>query len=602
LSNDSDALREPGNVYLDGAGGRPGEERSLLFTRPLRTITAAMVDEVIPALRLIDAAVESGLWVAGYIAYEAGAAFGLPVVEPRAPGELLWFGVYEHPEPVALAIDKVPDTAVDNLRFEIDRRRYKEQIARVRDLIREGDVYQVNFTAPIRFRSDTPPAGLFGQIRGRQPVPFGACVNAAAGTLLSFSPEMFFRRRGRMIETRPMKGTIRRGRDPLEDGHLRSLLLADEKSRAENLMIVDLLRNDLSVVCEPGSVVVSDLFSVETYPTLNQMTSTVSGRLRQNTGYLDLFSALFPCGSVTGAPKHRAMQRITELESEPRGAYCGAIGYIGPQDEAVFNVAIRTIRMEGGEGTLGVGSGVVWDSDADAEYDECLLKAQFLAGRRPLEQDFRVFETMRVMPEEGIPLLDGHAGRIEESARHFHIRFDGERFRDAVLQEVSRRPVDEPCVLKALLSPDGSLEFEWRALPPQTVPRVTISPHRVNSGDTGLRHKTNRRQLYQDEYARVTNEGFGEVLFLNEHGRITEGSRSNFIVESRGRRVTPPPDEGLLPGVFRQHLLDTGQIDAEEPVTLDMLQSADRLFICNGIRGLVEVEIPEAIFTGQISL
>jgi para-aminobenzoate synthetase/4-amino-4-deoxychorismate lyase len=239
-------------------------------------------------------------------------------------------------------------------------------------------VYQINLTAPVRFRFEGEPLALYRRMRRRQPVPYGAFLNLGDGRrVLSASPELFFRRDGARVWTRPMKGTVRRGASPEEDQRLRRALAADEKNRAENVMIVDLLRNDLSVCCEPDSVRVPELFSVEPYETVSQMTSTVEGRLKPDTGYADLFRALFPCGSVTGAPKLRAMRRIRRLEKEPRGVYCGAVGFAGPR-EAAFNVAIRTVELAGAEGRMGIGSGVVWDSDPDTEYEECLLKAAFL--------------------------------------------------------------------------------------------------------------------------------------------------------------------------------------------------------------------------------
>jgi para-aminobenzoate synthetase/4-amino-4-deoxychorismate lyase len=395
----AEALRRPGTVLLDAARADPDrpaaeqQRRALLFERPERVLTARRRAEVPGVLAAVDEATAAGRFVAGFVGYEAGYAFEPAVfperraaAEPEGPPLLLWLGVYDRPQGLApamveeaLAEDASPEPPqVEDARFAITRAAYRDKIAEVKSAIRAGDVYQINFTAPMRFRAEGDPPALYRRMRRRQPVPYGAFLNIGDGRrVLSCSPELFFRRDGRRIWTRPMKGTVRRGDTPPEDERLRRALAADDKSRAENLMIVDLLRNDLSVCCEAGSVRVPELFAVEPYDTVSQMTSTVEGQLRPDAGYADLFRALFPCGSVTGAPKLRAMRHIRRLEDGPRGVYCGAVGFAGPE-EAVFNVAIRTVELKGAQGRMGIGSGVVWDSDADDEYEECLLKAQFL--------------------------------------------------------------------------------------------------------------------------------------------------------------------------------------------------------------------------------
>jgi para-aminobenzoate synthetase/4-amino-4-deoxychorismate lyase len=388
-------LRAPGTVLLDtsrpGADSSPEHDRALLFSEPQRTLVARRRAEVPGVLAAVEEATRAGQFVAGFVGYEAGYAFEpdhFPPDEQRAANDralpLVELGVYERPHSVEAALLEaalggVAETPrVEDLRFAIARANYRQKIAQVKDAIRAGDVYQINLTAPVRFRFEGEPLALYRRMRRRQPVPYGAFLNLGDGRrVLSASPELFFRRDGARVWTRPMKGTVRRGASPEEDQRLRRALAADEKNRAENVMIVDLLRNDLSVCCEPDSVRVPELFSVEPYETVSQMTSTVEGRLKPDTGYADLFRALFPCGSVTGAPKLRAMRRIRRLEKEPRGVYCGAVGFAGPR-EAAFNVAIRTVELAGAEGRMGIGSGVVWDSDPDTEYEECLLKAAFL--------------------------------------------------------------------------------------------------------------------------------------------------------------------------------------------------------------------------------
>jgi para-aminobenzoate synthetase/4-amino-4-deoxychorismate lyase len=348
-----------------------------------------------PLLDALDEAVAAGRFVAGLLAYEAGYALEPGVFEAPEPGLLGWFGVYDAPRRLGLEaagafLSGSGPFRLRDLRFAFDRDAYTARIAAIRELIREGDVYQVNLTAPVRFGFEGDPAGLYAALRRRQPVPYGAFLDTGERHVLSCSPELFFRVRGGRITARPMKGTAPRGATPGEDDRLAAALAADEKNQAENLMIVDLLRNDLARVSEAGSVRVPRLFEVERYETVAQMTSTVEAVLRPGATLGGVLRALFPCGSVTGAPKLRAMQRIRELEGGPRGVYCGAVGYAGPPAaapsaagdergfEAVFNVPIRTVELFEGEGRMGVGSGVVWDSEAEAEYAECLLKTRFL--------------------------------------------------------------------------------------------------------------------------------------------------------------------------------------------------------------------------------
>ena len=389
---DPSVLARPGTVWLDAArvDADTGRRVGLLFSEPSAILTASTAREVRPLLDALDAHVAAGRYVAGALAYEAGYALEPTVFSEPAPGLLAWFGVYDAPMHIEPAeadglLGDEQRFRIGTPRFAVDRAAYAAHIARIKDSIRAGDTYQVNYTAPVCFTVDGDPLGLFHAVRRRQRVAYGALLNLAQRDVLSFSPELFFRVDGRRITTRPMKGTSPRGRTPDEDDRLATSLASDGKNRAENVMIVDLLRNDLSRVAEPGTVHVPRLFDTERYETLTQMTSTVTATLRPEATVGAVLQALFPCGSVTGAPKLRAMQLIRELEPAPRGFYCGAIGYAGPTQaghnvgyDAVFNVPIRTIELVGGTGTLGVGSGVVWDSEADAEYDECLLKARFL--------------------------------------------------------------------------------------------------------------------------------------------------------------------------------------------------------------------------------
>ena len=382
----------PGSILLDSARADADSslDGALLFTAPRAIIEARTLDEVGPALDAIDAALDAGRHVAGMLAYEAGAA----LVDGLAPGQipaavpLVWFGIYGPPERLdATRLDAALaslDARIGRLTVGVSRGDYRDRIGRARAHIRAGDVYQVNLTMPLRFETQAPPLALYAALRRRQPVPYGAVLSLPEVHVLSVSPELFLRLDpDRTITARPMKGTAPRGATPAADDRLVAELLARNKDRAENLMIVDLLRNDLARVAQTGSVRVPALFAAERYTTVTQMTSTVTATLRDEVGLADVLRATFPCGSVTGAPKRRAMEVLRTLEDAPRGAYCGAIGYAAPAPggglgEAAFSVAIRTATLRGTAGRYDVGSGIVWDSEADAEYDECLLKARVL--------------------------------------------------------------------------------------------------------------------------------------------------------------------------------------------------------------------------------
>lgn len=373
-------LQEPGTLWLDSSKKDVDAQDATgrIFANPVRELKAQSGDEVLPLLQSLDKALSDGYWVAGFLTYEAGYALEPTVFAKPAPGLLGWFGVYN--EPVAIHADDIEqeyDVDLKEIVFSITLDEYREVINQIKSHIRAGDVYQINFTAPLHFSVQKDPLSFYASVRKRQPVPYGAFLNLGGYSIHSFSPELFFRVEGRSITARPMKGTSRLIEDAGRDHPV-----ADEKNRAENLMIVDLLRNDLSRVSEVGSVHVPELFTIEHYETVVQMTSTVEATLKKGMELSDIFRTLFPCGSVTGAPKIRSMQIIRELEKEPRGVYCGAIGYASSDGNAAFSVPIRTATLRrndlGYVGRLGIGSGVVWDSVAESEYEECLLKARFL--------------------------------------------------------------------------------------------------------------------------------------------------------------------------------------------------------------------------------
>jgi para-aminobenzoate synthetase/4-amino-4-deoxychorismate lyase len=394
--------------------------------------------------------------------------------------------------------------------------------------------------------------------------------------LLSLSPELFFTIEGRRVMTRPMKGTAPAGSDP-------DALRSDPKQRAENLMIVDLLRNDLSRVSKPGTVKVPALFEIECYPTVLQMTSTVTSELVDDVGPVELIEAIFPCGSVTGAPKIRAMEIIAELEGEGRGAYTGSIGRVAPDGRAAFNVAIRSLTLRAGESraAMGLGSGIVADSVAAEEWRECLAKGAFVESRG----DFDLVETMRFEPDTGIAELERHLQRMKRSADSLGFAFDRHHARNEL--QAASFYLRDPRWMRLMLSPSGALAIETRPLPaaPGAPVGVALARRPVASEDFRLRHKTTRRDFY-DEARRAS--GAFEVLFEDDEGFLTEGSFTSLFVERDGRWLTPPLSRGVLPGILRERLIEEGRALEAELTAADL---EGGFFVGNAVRGMIAARL-----------
>ncbi|MGD0913925.1 MAG: aminodeoxychorismate synthase component I [Terracidiphilus sp.] len=618
----------PATVLLEGAS--PGKYESTeepwtqLFTAPLRVCQARSAQQLPALFAAIEDALRAGLCAAGFFDYECGAWFEPAVArkgEERKNAHA-WFGIYERgcridgatgnfiDEPPTEILAKLQvlrdrlsaeraDTASGGVapftaEFAIDEADYARRIDAIHEWIRAGDVYQLNFTAPWRLRAEGSVADLYARLRSEQPARYGAYIHAERQhKILSFSPELFFsldEKRG--IATRPMKGTARRGRTTREDREQAEWLTADPKNRSENVMIVDLLRNDLGRVAKFGSVRAERLFAVERYPTLWQMTSTVTADLREDAGCEAVFRALFPCGSVTGAPKVRAMQLIADLEREPRGVYTGAIGYFSPQ-RTVFNVAIRTLELHGSTGTMGAGSGVVIDSVAADEYRECLLKAKFLtAAQGGAFEEFSLIETM---PWRGAyPLIELHLDRLMDSAAYFDFAADRDQVR-AALEEYARQfEVGSAQRVRLLLDRPGQVQITHQPLVPidqDRVGRVRIAIDRTDPADPMLFHKTTQRDLYTRAVEQAQREGLVDLLFFNMRGELTEGAISSVFVEKDGKLLTPPVDCGLLPGVYRRHLLETRDDIEEQILNEDDLRNADAVYLANAARGLRRVQV-----------
>ncbi|HWS85465.1 MAG TPA: aminodeoxychorismate synthase component I [Pyrinomonadaceae bacterium] len=556
------------------------------FTNPVEVISAHTHEEVRPALKRVERAAAEGLYAVGFVAYEAAPAFDRALVVKGRAGDLplLWFGLFERPSEVETAGGVF---RVSGWSPSITRGEYERNVEAVRDGIARGDTYQVNYTLRLRARFEGEDFAFYERLRAAQRTRFGAYLNAGRFRVLSASPELFFRRRGRRVETRPMKGTAARGRWKEEDEAASARLVASEKERAENLMIVDLLRNDLGRVAETGTVEVEELFRVERYPTVWQMTSTVAATLREGVTLDELFAALFPCGSVTGAPKVSTSRFIAALEDSPRGVYCGAVGFVAPGGGAAFNVAIRTVVVdkETGEAVYGVGGGVTWDSTPGGEYAEARAKARLLAEDAP---DFELLETMR-LDGSGFHLLEEHLARLEASAEYFDIPLDTADAREA-LARLAAEYDGTPRRVRLLVSNDGRARVESHPLdelPPGPL-RVALAVTPVKKSDRFLCHKTTNRAHYEARRAEAT--GVFDVLLWNEEGELTEFTNGNVVVELEGKRWTPPRACGLLAGTFRESLLRRGEV-GERVLTRDDLARAARVWFVNGVRGWVEVSL-----------
>ncbi|MCP3731650.1 aminodeoxychorismate synthase component I [Sphingomonas sp. MG17] len=567
-------------VLLDDA--RPGGVDAHFYRDPLRTIVAHSADEVRDALAALDAAQAEGLHAAGYIAYEAGHALEPRLKAPITAGPLLWFGLFDCVEiiPAADIPSRLPDPAsawLGRPRPGISRADYGAAFARVHEWIEAGDIYQANLTFRAAVRVLGDPLAAYAAVRQRAAAGYGGIVWTGSDWLLSFSPELFLALRGGELIARPMKGTTPRGATPDEDEAARATLASDEKQRAENLMIADLMRNDLTRIAAPGSVSVPELFKVETYPTLHTMVSTIAAKLAPGTSIGEIIAATFPCGSVTGAPKIRAMEVIGAVEPDARGVYTGSIGRIDPNGDAAFNVAIRTLHLPAGGDTasIGLGSGVVADSRAGEEWDECLAKGAFLTrGQRR----FDLIETMRFDPVDGIALLERHLARIKESAEVFGFTFDRHAARNE-LQAATFR-LRGPARVRLLLSAKSNIAIGTAPLPPAPKAPVTVAirPLIVAPRDFRLTHKTSDRRIY------ARNEGTFETIYTDPDGHLTEGSFSSIFVERDGILLTPPLSRGLLPGVLRAELLDTGRAAEADLTPADL---ASGFFIGNALRGLI---------------
>jgi para-aminobenzoate synthetase/4-amino-4-deoxychorismate lyase len=578
-------------ILFDDARAQGAPPR--LYRDPRETIVATRLEDVVPALEKVRAAVAAGAYAAGWLAYEVGHALdpALTASFRGRDGRLLAFGLYEGFETPDLGdLLPSPDGAFAAApRPRIDRALYEAAAAQVREHLFAGDYYQANLT----FGCDVPVAGnplaLYARLRRSSQAGWGGVIVDGERTILSLSPEQFFTIRGGVIEAKPMKGTAPRKAEATADAAEARALAADPKQRAENLMIVDLMRNDLARVAETGSVDVPELFAVESFPTLHQMVSRITARLREGLDAVDVLKTIFPCGSVTGAPKIAAIEALRRLEPEPRGFYTGSMGWIDPPTaqgpgDAAFNVLIRTIEWRRGEhlARLGLGSGLVVDSKPSDEWGECLLKGAFVTRER---QNFDLIETMRFDPHDGIWELERHLDRLDASAEELGFQFGRHAARNELQAATFGRK--EPAMVRLLLSPTGTMAIQVKHYeePGESPVRVSLRPLPVDSSDFRLRHKTTDRRFY--DRARQ-EDGAYETIFVDADGRLTEGSRTSIFVERDGRLLTPPASRGLIPGILRAKLIDEGRAEEADLSPADL---ANGFFVGNIVRGLIPARL-----------
>jgi len=622
-----DDARVPASDRGEGAGD-PAD--ALYYSAPHAVFVAHRAEEVAATLAKAEAAqAEDGRELAGYIAYEAGLALEEKLV-PRASaragagGPLVWLGLFDPPEKIASA--DVPAwlashhengsarrTAIGPMDPQLSPAGYIAAFERLREAIHAGDIYQANLTYALAGSYTGDPMAIYTGLRAGAQAGYGGIVFDGSHWLLSLSPELFVASDGKTVKAKPMKGTRPRSDDPARDREMAHELAHSVKDRAENLMIVDLMRNDLSRVAVPGSVRVDAPFAVESYPTVHQMVSSVRAEIAPDHTPVDLVRALFPCGSITGAPKIRAMEMIDDIERDARGPYCGAIGRIGADGSAAFNVAIRTLRLtpeENGRGSavLGVGSAIVADSDPLAERRECEIKAGFARRPAPFVEKTRdnpdtdapigfppacdLIETMAFDPQSGIALLELHLERMKKSAAALGFSFDRHAARNQI--QALCFELDAPARLRLLVSSGGAMALETSPFPePFSAPvRAIALPNPIDPSDWRLRHKTSDRGFYEDATAAARAADAFDAVLVRADGLVTEGGIANiFVPESEAEDailLTPPLSLGLLPGVLRAYLFEKGRVRESELTPGDL---ADGFFFGNAVRGLFEAKL-----------
>lgn len=586
------------SVYVELDFKNENNERlKRAFTNPIETVSVRKLQDVKPALVKIQKAVKQGYFAVGYVSYEAAPAFDPAFkVHGTAVMPMLWFGIYEG-FTIKEAEDAGDDFRISSWKHTQSEEMYHANIGRIHEAIARGETYQVNYTTRLRAHFHGDDYALYKELCAAQQGDYNAFLRIDGHSILSASPELFFSKKGNRLLTRPMKGTVGRGLWLEDDRRQGEWLKASTKNQAENVMITDLLRNDLGMIAKTGTVAVPKLFDIEKYYTLYQMTSTITAELAEDTELVEIFSALFPCGSITGAPKVSTMGIIAELEDTPREVYCGAIGIVEPDGSAQFSVAIRTVRIDHTTDTAeyGVGGGITWDSTAENEYAEVLTKALLLTEHRP---DFQLLESLKLQDGQYF-LLEEHLSRMADSAQYFDYPFSKEQVANELQCLALRYPLGAQKV-RLLLSRNGDIFTESSPLSEMTsgqhseqneltVKSVVLAKTPVSRNDRFLYHKTTHRQVYEEHKLEAAADVF-DVLLWNEDGELTEFTTGNLVAEIDGEWLTPALGCGLLAGTYRNYLL-AGNVIKESVIKAADLSRATQLWYINSVRKWIKVII-----------
>jgi len=554
-----------------------------IFTKPLKELKTRDLGQVETLLREVEAYQEAGFYAVGYVSYEAAPAFEkkLAVHPALLMGEyLLYFTIHEKVETLPFPEDYEAVDLPANWQEEVEAPAYQKAIETIQHHIRQGDTYQVNYTVQLSQELKADPLAIYNRLVVEQRAHYNAFIQHDDVAILSISPELFFEQDDRLLTTRPMKGTTRRGLTNQADLKEAAWLEADPKNRAENMMIVDLLRNDMNRISEIGSEQVTHLCQVEQYSTVWQMTSTIESRLRPEVDLVQTFQALFPCGSITGAPKISTMEIIQQTEVAPRGVYCGTIGILLPKGKQIFNVAIRTLQMQGHQAIYGVGGGITWDSKWESEYQETKQKSAVLYRQEPR---FDLLTTGRIHQGE-LTFLEQHLTRLREASRYFAYPYDEPKLLKELQEELARLDSNLDYRCRIALQKNGSFQLaitELKDLPASYL-QAQLRKQTAPLDRPFTYFKTSHRPHLTLEQQ--------EQIYYNAQGQLLETSIGNLLLVLDGKLYTSPAELGLLKGIYRQQLLDEGQA-TERVLTLTDLAQAEKIYACNAVRGLYELEI-----------
>ncbi|HOK41469.1 MAG TPA: aminodeoxychorismate synthase component I [bacterium] len=583
------------NLLFESTLQKGENKNSYFFTNPIDSIIVKNSREILIAFDKINL-LSKKYYLAGFISYETGYYFlEEQLNETNFEFPLICFFVFDkinilktkkEKEKIyeyLFANEKEKNYKITKIKLTEGKNDYFKKLKKIKEYIYKGETYQVNYSIKYYFNFFGNAFKFYEELKLNQQVNYSAYLDFDSFKILSFSPELFFKKTENKIYLKPMKGTIKRGRNLEEDRYMRIKLKSSEKEKAENLMIVDLLRNDVGQLSLIGSVKVDKLFSIEKYKTIFQMTSSISALLKDEINYYDIFKALFPSGSVTGAPKIRTMEIIKELEKENRNIYCGSIGIIFPDNQAIFNVAIRTLLLNKNKGEIGIGSGITYDSIIEDEFDECILKAEFLKNKNV---KFKIIET--ILWYKKYYFLEEHLIRLKKSAKYFDYHYSQNKIKERLIQISRLFQKRKRYKVRILLSEDNFDIYFEELIIDKREKFITISKKRTNTKNIFLYHKTTNRELYNKEFNKYRKKGFYDVLFMNEKDEITEGTFNNVIIEKNNKIITPPIECGLLNGIYREYLIKKKRIK-EEIIKYNDLKNAEKIYLCNSVRGLVEV-------------